>query len=100
MKRIITAATALALLVTAGAPAFAQGDRDHGGGDRGGGDRGYRSAAPAYGRADVVDNGRYVSGDRGRARHVGDRYDGYPVVFLNGYWGYYGPTGIFITIPL
>ncbi len=90
MKRIITAATALALLVSAAAPAFAD---DHGYNN----DRQYRQHNDARYQQNVRNDGdRYRNDDRNRfARQEwrdGDRYQGHRVAYHDGAWGYFQPN--------
>jgi hypothetical protein len=91
MKRILTAAAALAFIATAVAPAFADGD-DH--------RRNDRDWQRAHYEQQYRDHDAYRAPIR-REWHDGDYWQGHRVRYYNGAWGYFAPvSGIFIRIGI
>jgi hypothetical protein len=102
MKRYITAAAALALLVTA-APAFAQ-DRDNGyNRDNSGYNRDYNRQDRDDRYRDRDAHRNYNGDPRRHAWREGDTWNGHRVSYRSGRWGYYEPrngTQFFVQFSL
>ncbi len=109
MKRTWIATAAAALTLASALPAFAD-DHEH---DRGNQHAQFSRRAQDNGRAHYA--GRVPAGEYryggvrpqfsygGRVFHPGDYWNGHPLVFVNGGWGYYEPhngVSVFINIPL